>query len=371
MSRRRRPRPHPCPRPRAWAVRALAVTGAAAVFALVPAAAAWAHGGHAPTATNYRTGITGITPDLPGVTVRAVEAGTGLELRNRSGTTVRVLGYDGEPYLEVRPDGAYRNIHSPTTYLNADLTGRAPVPAHADPAAEPAWQRVADAPVARWYDHRAHWMGAGPPPRVAADPGSPHRVLDWAVPLRAGERAGEIRGTLDWVPPPSPWPWWAGAALGAAVVAALGLAARVRLARVAIAVVAVGAGASALGYAVARMIDAGAAGPGEVLAWLATGLLWQVLAGLAAVAAGTYLLVASLRSVRPTETGPVAVAVAGACLAVFAGFAEVAVFARAVAPVPFGAEWARAAVAVALAGGVGVAAAGALALRRLPGARPG
>lgn len=343
----------------------LVVAVIGALLVLGPACAAWAHGAHAPTATNYRTEVTGLTPPVEGLAVRVVEGGTGLELTNHTTTPVQVLGYDDEPYLEVGPDGWFENTRSPATHLNQDHTGTAPVPEHADARAEPDWRRVEGGPVARWYDHRTHWMGTRPPPQVAAEPGTPHRVLDWAVPLRHGDTTLEITGTLDWVPPPSGWRWWTGAVLAAAAVAALGLAARARPARVLLAVLAMAGGATALAYAVARELDAGAAGAGEVVVWLATGLLWPALAGLAAVAAGTYLLVTSLRSPRPSEAAAVAVAVAGACLAIFVGLADAAVFTRSVPPVPFDPAVARAAVLAALAVGAGAAAAGALTLRRL------
>jgi hypothetical protein len=351
-------------RPRGWLARALGVATAGLVLLLAPASPASAHGAHAPNATNYHTKVTGMAPPIDGVTVVAIEAGTGLKLINHSGRTVRVLGYDGEPYLEVRPDGAYQNLNSPATYLNVDTTGAGRVPEHADPDASPAWQRVNQAPVARWYDHRTHWMAASLPPAVAGDPDAHARVLDWSVPLRVDGQEVQLTGTLDWVPPPSPWPWWAAAVLCAAVVGPLGLAARRRAARMVTTAVAITSGMAAVGYAVAREIDAGATGAGEVLVWLATGMLWPVLAGLAGIAAGIYLLVAT-RSGHPSEAAALALAVAGACLAIFAGLADVAVFARAIPPVPFDPMVARLMVLVVLAGGMGMTAAGALTLRRL------
>jgi hypothetical protein len=137
-----------------------------------------------------------------------------------------------------------------------------------------------------------------------------------------------------------------------------------RAARMVTTAVAITSGMAAVGYAVAREIDAGATGAGEVLVWLATGMLWPVLAGLAGIAAGIYLLVAT-RSGHPSEAAALALAVAGACLAIFAGLADVAVFARAIPPVPFDPMVARLMVLVVLAGGMGMTAAGALTLRRL------
>jgi hypothetical protein len=347
---------------RALAAAAVVIAGTA--LALVPASVASAHGAHSPTATNYRTEITTVTPAPDGLHIRTIEAGTGLELTNHTGRTIEVLGYDGEPYLQVRPDGTYENVNSAATYLNVGYTGVAPVPSHVDPDAEPSWRRVEREPVARWYDHRTHWMLTGPPPRVAADPGSPHRVLEWTVPLRDGDTPIEVTGTLEWVPPPSPWPWWAAAVLTAAAVAALGLVAHSRPARAALALAAIGGGAVALTYVVARELDAGAGGAGELLVWLVTGQVWPLLAALAAIAAGGYLLAGVRRADGPSEVAAFGLAVGGACLAIFGGLADAAVFARAIPPVPFSPDLARVAILAVIATGAGVAGAAGLALRR-------
>jgi hypothetical protein len=335
--------------------RAVAVAVAGLGAALAMAAPAWAHGGDAPDGTNYRTVVTD-DGTLPGVTVRAVEAGARLELANSGGETVEVLGYDGEPYLDVRPDGVFENVNSPATYLNVSLRG-GEVPTSADPSAAPTWRRVSDEPVARWHDHRSHWMTSTPPPQVAADPQRRHRIRDWVVPLRAGVTTVDVRGTLDWVPPPSAALWWVAVVLAAGAVGALGL---IPLARsggaAALAVLAVVGGLTAIGYAVARELDAGSTSLGAVLFGLLVGQVWPVLAGLGAVGAGGYALAR-----RPSAD--FALALAGACLALFAGLPNTAAFGRGVAPVPFAPTLARFLVAAVFAAGAGLLLANALRLR--------
>jgi hypothetical protein len=336
--------------------RAVATAVAGFAGALAVAAPAWAHGGDAPDGTNYRTVVTGMTGSLPDVRVRAVEAGARLELDNRGGETVEVLGYDGEPYLEVRPDGVFENVNSPATYLNVSLAG-GDVAARADSTAPPSWRRVSDEPVARWHDHRSHWMGSAPPPEVARDPGRTHRIRDWAVPLRSGVTTVDVRGTLDWIPPPAAALWWVAAALAAAGLGALGLVPMDRRAGgVALGSLAVVGGLLSIGYAVARELDAGANGVGGVLLGLLLTQVWPVLAGLATVAAGAYALAR-----RPSAD--FGLALAGACLALFAGVPNAAVFGRGVAPVPFDPTLARLAVAAVLAIGAGLLVANALRLR--------
>ncbi|WP_433531758.1 hypothetical protein ACQPYA_06630 [Micromonospora sp. CA-263727] len=177
---------------------------------LATAAPALAHGADAPNGTDYRAEVTAVTPARPELRVRLVEAGARLELTNTGREPVEVIGYSGEPYLRIGPDGVFENIRSPATYLNRTIAGETVLPAEVDPAAAPQWRRVDDGPTARWHDQRALWRESGPPAQVRAAPDREHRVRDWVVPLRATEGPVEIRGTLDWVPPPTGTPggWW-------------------------------------------------------------------------------------------------------------------------------------------------------------------
>ncbi len=309
----------------------LAVVAGALV---VPATPASAHGGDAPESTSYRTTVTGISPARDGLTVRAVEAGARLELTNDTGRTVEILGYSGEPYLEVRPDGTYENTRSPATYLNRTLAGDTPVPATADPAAAPQWRRVSSGTTVRWHDRRTHWTDDDLPPVAAADPSRTHRLSDWRVPLREQTRTFEIRGTLDYLPPPPAWLWWGGALLLAAAVTAAA-----RRWPAAGGAVALGAGLLLIGYGVARAADSGVSLP-------------LFVAALLACAAGRW-------------RAPFFTALAGAVLAIFAGLADAGVFRAAVVPVAGPGWFARTAVMVAIGAGAGLVAAGALRLRAM------
>jgi hypothetical protein len=281
---------------------------------LWPAAPAAAHGAGAPAGTNYRTTITSVTPAVPGLSVRTIETGGRLELANHTGRTVEVVGYDGKPLVQVRAGS-----------------------------------------VARWHDHRVHWMNDNPPPEVTADPTRTHRIRDWVVPLRAGASTMEVRGTLDWVPPPTPGTWWAVCLVGAAAVT--GLAVRSRSAgRIALAAAALAGGTVGVGYAVGRELDAGTTGVGGMLGGLLAGQTWLVLTSLAAVAAAAYA-----RRHRPSAD--FALALAGACLLVSVGVPNATVFSRSVPPVPWDGAWARVAVAAVIIAGAGLTAAGVLRIR--------
>lgn len=307
---------------------------------LVPTGPASAHGGEAPDATAYRTEVTGLSPDEPGLTVRTVEAGARLELANRTGRTIEVLGYQGEPYLEVRPDGTYENVNSPATYLNQTLDGDTPVPASASPTAAPQWRRVSAGSTVRWHDQRTRWLAAGLPPQARADPSRSHKLRDWVVPLREGVRTFEVRGSLSWEPPPPAWLWWVGALTLGAGLMALGRRGARSLGPVALA-----AGTITLGYAVTRLsLGVGGQAPAIVAAALA-------------VAAGVLTLLGRT---------PFLLALAGALLAIFGGYADAGVFGQAIVLFP-GPGWlARAAVLVAIGAGLAMAATGVLRLRAAP-----
>ncbi|MFI5492912.1 hypothetical protein [Actinoplanes sp. NPDC051859] len=304
---------------------------------LLPAGPAAAHGGDAPDATAYRIEVTGLSAPQPGLTVRVVEAGARLELTNDTPEPVEVLGYSGEPYLEVRPDGTYQNVNSPATYLNETLAGDSPVPSHASAAAAPQWERVSGDRTVRWHDQRTQWLSADLPPQAQADPSRPHELRAWVVPLRRDVVPFEVHGTLTWEPPPTTWAWWLGAAgLGAAVVA-LGLR-RFRW----VGAVTLIAGTTTFGYAVTRAV---LGLPGQAPAIGAAAL---------AVAAG----VLTLRGRTPFLAF-----LGGTALVIFGGLGDAGVLTQAVVDFP-GPGWLpRVAVSIALGAGAGAAVAALLRLR--------
>ncbi|MEV6637354.1 hypothetical protein AB0M54_42155 [Actinoplanes sp. NPDC051470] len=313
--------------------RALLTVAVVAGVVLLPAPA-FAHGGDTPDATSFRTEVTGLAPAVPGLVVTAIEAGARLELTNDTGRTVEVLGYSGEPYLEVRPDGTYENVHSPATYLNQTLAGETPLPAAADPAAPPQWRRVSGDLTVRWHDQRTHWTGDGLPPAATAEPYRGHHLRDWVVPLRQETTELRIQGTLDYLPPPPEWLWWAGAV---AIMLAVAAAGRWSVAAGPV------AGAALLAYAILRTLDA----PAPTVTY-AAGLIGLASAFLTRSAFLTTL--------------------AGAVVAVFGGLIDLGVLQQAVVPVAGPAWIARTAVTLAIGGGLGLVVQGMMRLRHQPGA---
>jgi hypothetical protein len=336
-----------------------ATLGVALTLILSTASPAFAHGADAPDATNYRSAITS-TPALDGLEIRTIEAGARLQLTNRTGRNIEVLGYQGEPYLEIRPDGVYENYHSPATYLNITIAHVDP-PAHADPTVPPVWNKVSDEPMYRWHDQRTLWIEPNPPDFVAAAPGKPHHLRDWTVPMRVDATPLELKGTLDWVPPPVPWLWWLAAVAGGALLALLGLTPRPRIA---LALLAIAAGTLGLVYAVGRELDAGYTTVLPILGQLFSAQLWNTVTSLVAIAAGVF----ALR--KRKGDGDFALALGGAAVGLFAGMTNAAVFHRSITPLPWGSATARVLVAAIIALGAGVAAAAMLRLRSTPPPAP-
>ncbi|MDQ1507083.1 MAG: dye decolorizing peroxidase, partial [Actinomycetota bacterium] len=132
---------------------------AALVWLGVAAAPASAHSVSGVSASNYHTHLTGVTPEVAGLEVKVIEAGSRLQVTNHTGQEVVVLGYKDEPYLRIGPDGVFQNKLSPATYINQTRKGNQP-PASATDAkvGDTDWEKVSSSPVARWHDHRIHWM---------------------------------------------------------------------------------------------------------------------------------------------------------------------------------------------------------------------
>ena len=322
-------------------VRRILAVGVLVLAAVVGAAApASAHTLSGPQPTNFRTTVDGITPALPGVEVAIVDGGTKVQLANGTDSPVTVLGYEGEPYLRIGPRGVEENRRSPATALNRSATPSGRPPAGLDATAEPRWVRLSAEPVARWHDHRAHWMGRGSV-----------RDLDWSIPLRRGPTGAEIRGTVTTEPAPRAWLWIATAV---AITAVTVVAARGRR------------WAPVLAVALSLLtVSETLHVIGAWSAWEATVLrrLIGVAPSLVAIAACVGALVAlALRRRSPDAATPLAL-LAGVFTALAGGLADLGSLTHAIPPSTLAPAVVRATVAVALGAGVGVAVIAARHLR--------
>ncbi len=170
---------------------------------------------------NYRSNITGVTPNVPGLSLEVLEFADRLLLTNHTGKTVTIYGYQGEPYARVLANGtAEQNTRSPAYYLNQSFYGDVNVPASASPSAPPHWIVVDRTGQFEWHDHRIHWMSPVTPPQVK-DKSKRTLVFNWQVPIQVGAQQGAVAGQLFWTPDNSKAPT-AAIVLGVAI-ALLGL----------------------------------------------------------------------------------------------------------------------------------------------------
>jgi hypothetical protein len=315
------------------------------VVASAGPAAAHTLGGAQPT--DYRSVVLGVVPQVPGIDVRLLDLGRRVELRNGTAQDVTILGYDGEPYLRVGPQGVFENRRSPAVYLNRLLPAgqQAVVPKTADPTAPPEWHRTGSGGVVRWRDHRTRWEGPTPP-AVQADTSTQHVVSNWAINLDQTTSSAVVRGQIVWVPPPSTLPWWLIAGALALLTAAIGLTRRWGRPLAAAVVVLVlidlvhtvglaGYGRSSLALTVGRVVVGG----------LFSLAVWA--AGLASVPA----------LAKGRAGGLVGAGVAGVGVAFLGGVGDLASLGRSQLAFAYSPTLARAAIACSLGVGAGIVAA--------------
>jgi hypothetical protein len=337
-------------RPAALVLAAAALAVLGPVLAAPPAAA---HTVSSARPTNYRSEIVSIDPPTPGVTVRLLDLGRKVELTNRGSLPVVVLGYQGEPYLRVGPDGVFENGRSPAVYLNRSTAGpTTTAPPSADAAAAPDWHKVGDGRTATWRDRRTRWEGPDPPSVLRAPTTAQVVVPTWHLSLRQGGSDVVVTGRISWIPPSRPWPWVAVAAALAGVTVLLGRARRWGPALA-------GALATLLAVTIVRSVGLDAASGGSPAA-VATRVVVTGVVPVLAWAAGLWA-VGALQTGR--ENGVTAAGTVSAVLAVL-GLTDAVTLARSQVQPAFTPTFSRLALAATLGLGVGLAAAAVLALRR-------
>lgn len=195
-----------------------------ALLSLVAPAAAL--GAAAASEQNYQTKVDAVTPAVRGLQVTTEGGDRYLVVRNGTGKTLAIQGYDGEPYLRFLPSGAVlANANSPAKYLNAIRFGtpdKVRIPRSALTGQKPRWVKVSSGGSYKWFDHRIHWMEKQPPPAVK-DRSKRTKVFDWKVPATVGSTPATIAGTLTWVPTSSSSSGISGGAVAAIVIGALAL----------------------------------------------------------------------------------------------------------------------------------------------------
>jgi hypothetical protein len=282
-----------------------------------------------------------------------------MELRYSGTKTVYVIGLADDQFLRIDRRGVYENLNSTATYIFKTRDGVDP-PDTIDPRDPPVWRKVSSGRTARWHDHRVHWMGKTNPPQVKRAPDDEHVIVpDWQLTITEGATRSTVHGSLVWVPGPNAVPWFLFALVllaGMVVIGARG-APFTPVALVAAALIVVDiVHAYAIGFANAGGI------PTRLGQTFAASIVsipgWIVGAG------GVWLLL------RRRVDGFFAIVFTGLIVAVVGGVADLNNLSKSQIAFALPSAWARPIVAVSLGLGFGVAAASALAIRRLEPAPP-
>ena len=308
----------------------------AGLFALlhpVPAEAHIAGGGGSPT--NYRAAVTSIRPAVPTVEVTVGFGGQWVRVANRGAAQIVVLGSQGEPFLQLAGNRVQVNEFSKTAADSGLVPFAAPVK---NPATELRWVPQSDGDQVAWED-----------PRLAAPPATPQSAT-WELPLIVDGQQISVLGTVDRVPPPSPWPWVAALVLLVAAISALGWVRNWRPAMASVVTVGV------LAFVV-HLLGTGFAPQesGAVFAWI----------GIAAVGGFALLIgaVAVLSTVRGKASAPERIVTTGIMVLVLAA-TDITVLWNSQLPFAGPAVLDRALTVLAYAAALGMLVAGVRLLRR-------
>jgi hypothetical protein len=341
-------------------VRRILATVVIAVGILVAGASpASAHSVSGTGGSNFKTTLPRVSPPIAGLHVKVIESGNRMEVTYTGAQTVYVSGLADDQFLRNDTRGVFENLNSTATYIFKTRNGVDP-PDNIDPRDPPVWRKVSGGRTARWHDHRVHWMGRTNPPQVRRAPGDPHVIVpDWQFSIRQGATTAVVHGSLEWVPGPNPVPWFA--------LAFLLLVGMVLLARTAAPFIPVALAAAILIVVdVAHAYAIGFANAGGVGTRLGQTFAASIVSipGWAVGAAGIWLLL------RKKVDGFFAVVFTGLIVAVVGGIADLNNLSKSQIAFALPSALARPIVATSLGLGFGLAAAGALAIRRLDPPKP-
>lgn len=336
--------PRRYPRPRA--LRRLAGALAAAIVVFTPAAAA----ADPPRPTDFESRILEVTPALPpGVELSVIGGDAFVELEVSAGHEVVVPDYrqgDGPapPYLRFGADGIVTvNDTSTAAVINESRYGS--TAGTIDTDAPPAWREVSTNGTYAWHDHRVHWMSKSTPATMddsrRVDMGGRDGV--WSIDLVVDGSPTVVTGELLLLDAPSPIPW-VGLGVLAAAVLALGAAYTVKRdgrpphRTLAVVLAATSVGATVAGWAEWQVVPDGAGG--------------SPLSAVVPAAAAVSAVVAALVGIPKVR-----LVMLLASVAALGGWAYLRreVVSRAILPttLPFAADRAVTALALAVAGSVG------------------
>ncbi len=140
--------------------------------------------------------IDSVSPAMPGVSVQVVSTVVDeVVLDNPTPTVVTVLAFDGQPFLQIGPQGILANLSSPTWVASNTPGGITTQPS----VGPPRWAKVSGGHSWGWFDPRLPPQDQPPP--AGARPGVPITVASFTIPMQYGSTPVSVRGHLQYQPP--------------------------------------------------------------------------------------------------------------------------------------------------------------------------
>ena len=339
--------------------RFLAVAVLLAASLVLGSSPAHAHSASNSPASNYQTRLVRVEPASEAYEVKVIETGIRFELRWKSGPELTVPDYDGHPYLRIGPNGVEENQQSNAKYLNSSRFG-SNVPLDLKPEGPPQWKRISTEPVARWHDHRIHWMSSELPDQVAKTPNQTHVLPTAPVEFSAGTTLVTATTEMRWIPGPSAVPYFVLAGFLGILTLGLAFWAHRNVARRRLAIRIICALCLLLVVADAVHLVGIAFG---IQSPLAPALGRMVSVGFVSLAAWLITMVGIALALRNRLDAPYLLTFGAALMAVVGGIVDLVVLSKSSLPVAFGTggpALVRLMVAVTIGLGFGIAAAGVL-----------
>jgi hypothetical protein len=141
-------------------------------------------------------------PSVPEIDIEVVfTANYQFVVTNPTPAELTIMANTGEPFLRIGPQGVFGNLKSKSWHDSNAPEGlfRYPKVAEEGPDVEPVWRQVAVEPSWGWYDHRLHPVERYLTKDVL-DSLEPVKLGNWKVPVRYGDRKGEIAGYFEYKP---------------------------------------------------------------------------------------------------------------------------------------------------------------------------
>jgi hypothetical protein len=192
-------------------MRGLAFAAVALAYLATPVPAG-AHLRSGTVAVDYQASVR--HPDTPAYTAQIFQSDRALGITVKSGHTIVLLGYLGEPVFRLDDAGLWLNLSSPTAAADRLVPKTKPTTAPG-----PRWRLRRGRHSLVWQDARVQGLPTG----LARGP--------WSVPLIVDGHRSRLEGQLHRFPAPLLWPWLAllgGILAAAALPMRTGRADRVR-----------------------------------------------------------------------------------------------------------------------------------------------